>query len=90
MQKTLRGIELIEAWQASGMSKKRFCESQGIRTQTFYYWYKKCRASDAPLSGFTKVNLAPSAQFAEIHFINGCRVTLHQPVNAEFILQLTK
>jgi transposase-like protein len=34
---------MVELWQHSGLSKKRFCEEKGIVKSVFHYWYKKYR-----------------------------------------------
>jgi hypothetical protein len=37
---------MVELWQHSGLSKKRFCEEKGIVKSVFHYWYKKYREED--------------------------------------------
>ncbi len=87
-----RMFSLIESWQQSGLSQKRFCEQQQIAVHQFYYWYKCFRTkSDGPIVGVEKrfIELhsqAPSAEAAiEILLFSGHRILFHQPVAASFI-----
>jgi hypothetical protein len=49
---TLRAdrFSLIEQWMASGMSKRTFCEQQGVSYYTFQYWYRMYTAKQ-PVTG---------------------------------------
>jgi hypothetical protein len=49
---TLRAdrFSLIEQWMASGMSKRTFCEQQGVSYYTFQYWYRMYTAKQ-PVNG---------------------------------------
>lgn len=37
--------EVLREQKRSGLSIKRFCESQGINRQSYFYWQKKLRAA---------------------------------------------
>lgn len=55
---TLQRVEsLLAEHAASGLAKKDFLESRGIKPATFYYWQRRLREGREP-AGF--VELAPS------------------------------
>lgn len=56
MDKQIYMFELIEQWQASGLTKKAFCHYHDIRTHNFSYWFKKWKQSksEAP-DGFIAI-----------------------------------
>jgi len=71
---------IIEAWQESGLSKKSFCEEQGIIKSVFFYWCRRYREENEP-GGFVPLNLGTSPAFApghsiEIQYPNGVLVRL--------------
>jgi hypothetical protein len=47
---------VVEAWQQSGLSKKSFCEEQGIIKSVFLYWVRKYRDEHEP-DGFCAIDL---------------------------------
>jgi hypothetical protein len=66
---------MVELWQHSGLSKKRFCEEKGIVKSVFHYWYKKYREEDGQ-GGF--IPLIPDTPHSgiqgpsiEVHYPNG-------------------
>ncbi len=56
----------VLAWQASGLSKKAYCQQEGIKIATFYYWLERNNKADpAPgnirlSSAFLPARLAPA------------------------------
>ncbi|MFT7287230.1 MAG: hypothetical protein ACI87W_001343 [Halieaceae bacterium] len=53
----------VEAWQASGVSARRFCTEHSLRYSQFLYWARKQlpRSAPAPASSFTRVVAQRSA-----------------------------
>lgn len=89
-------LNLIQAWQESGLSKQEFCNQQNIGYHFFNYWEKKYRISSGSIaekppvksSGFVKLKLPKeNTSMVEIVFPNGIKVVLHQP-DASFIKSL--
>lgn len=81
---------MIESWQQSGISQKAFCEQQGVKFHTFYYWYKRYRnehiVGEGGTPGFVKLQVeTTSAAAIEIHFPGGTRMFFHQPVSAGYL-----
>lgn len=59
-------FNLVEAWENSGQTQKRFCESRGVNYKTFTKWrgkylarYKQTAASEAPRFVPVKVTKSP-------------------------------
>jgi hypothetical protein len=83
----------IQQWQSSGLTQKAFCASHHIRYHVFHYWYKvfKDNNQQVPLPDrFVQLDVPSlsSDVFAEIHFTSGNKVTLYQPVNADYLKAL--
>jgi len=69
----------VEAWQASGLSAKRFCKDTTLPYGQFLYWAGKLRPSAAlpPASGFTRVvprSGAAAPEGLHITLPNGLRI----------------
>lgn len=86
---------LIDMWQQSGQSKKRFCEENKLSYLTFIGWTnpkkrkKKKDSQDEP-SVFIplKINHSSKGLFAEVHFVNGCKISFPQSVPALYLNSL--
>jgi hypothetical protein len=48
-------LSMIADWQQSGLSKKRYCEENGISTATFYYWFSRSKEKDAGGRRFIRI-----------------------------------
>ncbi len=46
-QKRAHWVSIVEQQKQSQLSIKQFCTDSGISYQTFYYWSKRLRVSDA-------------------------------------------
>lgn len=83
---------LIEKSNQSNVSKKQFCQQEGIPLSVFYYWQKKYKqASQAPDKGFLPVEISskPQAQGSiEITFPNGVILRLEGGSDLEMIRSL--
>jgi hypothetical protein len=52
--------DLMVAQSKSGQSKLDFCAKQQINLATFYYWKKRLREQETPITtGFTQVEVSP-------------------------------
>ncbi len=71
----------VEAWQASGLSAKRFCKDNALPYWQFLYWAKKLyppKPPTAPANAFTRVMPIASpgaAQGLQITLPNGVRIS---------------
>ncbi len=69
----------VEAWQASGLSAKRFCKGNALPYGQFLYWAGKLRpaAAQSTASGFTRVlplSGAAAPEGLHITLPNGLRI----------------
>lgn len=64
----------VQKWRESGLTKKQFCQQQGIKESTFGYWIT--RSNQKWKSGFLPLNELPSGQTSAIEIIypNGVRI----------------
>ena len=60
----------LEAYAASGLTKKDYFSSQGINAATFYYWQQKLRESQSASSGFTELKMTVTKE-VEIQLASG-------------------
>jgi hypothetical protein len=75
-------FRLIEECEASGKTRKQFCEDKNLSANRFYYWQKRYREqNDTEAKSFVPIKTRPlEAQVTnniEIHYPNG--VWLHLP-----------
>ena len=92
-------LDLIEAWEKSGLSIKRFCNQHQFSDSLFHAWLNKYRRrkEEKPAGPFVPVHLTPSivrnednaAAFAEVSLASGSHIKLYQPVGADFLRTLT-
>ena len=67
-------LSMIADWQQSGLSKKRYCEENGISTATFYYWFSRSKEKDAGGRRFIRIDKAGKKSEAEVIYPNGVRI----------------
>jgi hypothetical protein len=82
---------MVELWQHSGLSKKRFCEEKGIVKSVFHYWYKKYREEEGQ-GGF--IPLIPDTPHSgiqgpsiEVQYPNGVVLKLPASTPASLVRQ---
>ena len=52
-------FDLVEKWQKSGKSQKKFSSENNVRFHTFSYWVQRYRQSRSTNPGFASVTLSP-------------------------------
>jgi hypothetical protein len=89
--------ELIEKWQASDVTQKKFCTQQSIAYSGFHYWFKKFKEEKSlpnSDSGFIPVKVTSTGskgnRSASIELVmpDGRRVNFHEGVEVEFLRAL--
>lgn len=86
---------VIGRFEASGLSRRRFCEREGIATSTFDYWRRKGAGDAATTSPFVELTSAMSAPTlradeAEIVFPGGTRLKIGARFPLRTIQRLAK
>ncbi len=94
---------LIEAYLASGLSQKHFCEAEGIAYSTFHWWLRQYRQRQAEAeagsekrNGFIPLKISNSPQeaagdeslYCEIEYPGGVVLRLSGRVEREVLLAL--
>jgi hypothetical protein len=84
----------IKCWKESGLSQQRYCLSNNLRFNTFYYWLKKERGKSNPLTDdFIPIrvqgNSSDIASNLEIQYPNGVRI-LVPSMDIQFIGRLVR
>ena len=83
--------ELISQWKQSGMSRKVFCDEQGLNYNSFITWDNEKKSKLKAGSGFSEITVQSSERlFAQIHLSEQKRIDLYQPLSSEFIRSLLK
>jgi transposase-like protein len=92
-------FKLVEACHQSGLTKKAFCQQQGLHPQVFYYWQRKYREANSSSETANDSSLLPlelkeapkSVNPAlEIHYPNGVKVVLHEEPSPDQLAILIK
>jgi len=52
-------FDLVEKWQKSGKSQKKFSSENNVKCHAFGYWVKKYKQSKSTNPGFASVTLTP-------------------------------
>ncbi len=47
---------MIADWHQSGLSKKRYCEENGVNEATFYYWFSRSKENDTASGSFVAMD----------------------------------
>ena len=63
--------EQIRFWQESGLNQSEYCKRNGIRTNQWFYWRKRCRDSE---TGLTLVPLKIPSVKVPSHRVPAIRV----------------
>jgi hypothetical protein len=91
----IKMFALIEQWKSSGVSQKTFCEHKEVRYHVFHYWYKRYKAIHTDKinqpSSFIPVHINQTMAcdcFAEVIFVDGRRLLLHQVMDAQYLRNL--
>jgi len=84
----------IQSWKESGVSQHQYCLSNNLRFNTFYYWLKKDRSKNNPLTdGFIPIRVqggsSDPATNVEIQYPNGVRI-LVPSMDIQFIGRLVR
>ncbi len=87
----------VQQWLTSGQSRQAYSQSQGIKYGTFKNWVNKYHQPAVkpvePTPGFIalQLNSPPAMQtqaWAEIHYPNGSRLIIHQPIATDELRRL--
>lgn len=83
-------FDLIESSINSGLTKKAFCQQQGIKLSLFYYWQKRYRQQQEEDAGFlpVQINGHSGTGDIEIFYPNGVQVRLGGGVSLSFVRSL--
>jgi hypothetical protein len=86
-------FSLIDQWQQSDISQKRFCEQNNIQYSVFHYWYKRYRIQNQDPEAskqFIKLAVSPltGSGYAELVLPDGKRLLFHQPVTSDYLKTL--
>jgi len=86
-------FSLLEEWQTSGISAKKFCNDRSLSYHTFNYWLKKYRNKDDKKSrkGFVPLKIKEkesSSCKCEIVFPDGKRIIFHERTEVSFLRAL--
>jgi len=83
---------LIEQWQQSGLSQKKYCEQNDIAYHHFHYWYKRYRTRQAGDSAAdfipVRVNATSPAGNIELQLPDGKRILFHQLIEVDYLKAL--
>ena len=73
-EKRVQMFAMIADWQRSGMSKKRYCEENGINEATFYYWFSRIKENDTSSGSFIAIDKGVRKGEVVVIYLNGVRI----------------
>ncbi len=84
---------VIEHWNLSNLSGKRFCDEQGLALPTFYKWRQKLNCNDiqdkSEDTNFLEVSLASSRSAdVEIKLISGGIIHISNSANGDLLTRV--
>ena len=59
-EQRIQKLQMITAWQQSGLTQKAFCATNKIAYHIFHYWYGVYRSSQKATDCFLPLNITPS------------------------------
>ena len=59
-------LDIVNACNASGLSRKDWCEQNGIKLKTFYYWQRQLRRDAYDDTHTNTLPAVPEVTFAEV------------------------
>ena len=83
---------LIQECNASGLTKREFCQQRGISEKSFYYWLRKLRAqmSESMTPRLVPLDSVPAAEdFLQIQF-RGAELKLPAGVDMDAVAALLR
>jgi transposase-like protein len=60
--KELAMFDMVENWQKSGKSQKKFSSENNVKFHTFSYWVQRYKQSKSTNPGFAAVTLTPELE----------------------------
>ena len=96
-QAKAKRLEMVARFRGSGMTRRAFCQAEGIATSTLNWWLGKARGSVTGRPGrieFSEVRLAPAAAApdwgTELISPRGWTIRCRQGLDAEEVGRLLK
>jgi hypothetical protein len=89
--KTETMFALVDQWRASAVTKKVFCEGQGINIHTFSYWvakHKQAGSNSEPVGGFVGVDVSEPVGLTAVRITYPNGVVVSCPAEPALIGQL--
>ena len=90
-EQRIQKLQMVTAWQQSGLTQKAFCNTHNIAYHIFHYWYGVYRRSQKTSDCFLPVNIisAGNQELITITGVNAIRVQVSFTSHAvDFIKQL--
>jgi len=81
----------LESWKASGISRRKYCEVNGINTNTFGYWIQRFKKMNKKESSFIRLNISKDfVSTFEITIKNKYRIKLNNNYCSESLQKLIR
>ena len=92
-ERTEHWREQIDAWQALGVSRARYCRENDLNYDVFNYWYKKLVTPEVRTKKLVPVavsaaELNPTAGALQLRLPNGIHITSIQADSVQLVGQL--
>ena len=90
-EQRIEKLQMITAWQRSGLTQKTFCTANNIAYHVFHYWYGVYRSEQKTTGSFLPVNIMPPVNQDQITISGLSGIQLQVPLtdqSVRFIKQL--
>lgn len=85
-----RMVQVLDRWRWSGLSKRKFCESEGLSLQVLVYWIAKLKPESIGQTGFVSLERSISSKGIEISFPSGAILRMEGEVSALWLRELVE
>lgn len=89
IEKSDQMFDMVERWQASGLSQTRFALQEGCHLAKLGYWIKRHRSSQIETSAFVQIGGLPESSI-HLRLPNGIEISLPAQTSVAYLKSLVQ
>lgn len=78
-------MEMIEAWQSSGLKQREYCTIHKVAYHVFHYWYSVYRSKKADTGSFLPVKVTSTVSKEQITIVGVSGIKVQIPMSEQSI-----
>jgi hypothetical protein len=81
--------EIIKAWEASGLSQRKYCSQKGLVTNTFLYWRKRLKKIENK-SSFVRLPASKKSLTAkfQLYIKEGVKISFNKSADIQLLMRI--